>query len=64
MNNWIDSQIVMQKLNISPRTLQRFRDNGTIPFSRVGRKIYYKPSDIERILNDNYISFCLKNHVK
>jgi hypothetical protein len=63
-HQWIDSQVVKQTLHISDRTLQRLRDNGTLPFSRIGRKIYYKATDIERILNDNYISFCLKNNIK
>jgi excisionase family DNA binding protein len=64
IKDWVDSQIVMQTLNISYRTLQRWRSNGTLPFSRIGGKILFKPSDIERILNDNYMVFCMKNGVK
>ena len=58
--DWIDGQYVMQKLLICPRTLQTLRSNGTIPFSRIGRKIYYKRSDIERVLQDNYVMFNLR----
>jgi hypothetical protein len=45
----------MQLLHISPRTLQTLRSNGTIPHTRLGRKIYYRRQDIENILRDNYV---------
>ena len=35
---------------ISPRTLQTLRDNGTLAYSQINRKVYYKPEDVERIL--------------
>lgn len=50
LNEWMDNQEVCQLLNISPRTLQTLRDNGTIAFSRINHKIYYKPADIEKIV--------------
>lgn len=52
---WIDNQEVMQALHISPRTLLSLRTNGTLPFSRIGNKIYYRTEDIHKILNDNYL---------
>jgi hypothetical protein len=54
LNDWIDNQDVMLALHISQRTLQTLRSNGTLPYSRINNKIYYRRSDIERILNDNY----------
>ena len=54
LDNWLDNQDVMQALYISKRTLQTLRTNGTLPFSRIGNKIYYKRSDIEDILQKNY----------
>ena len=50
LGNWLDNQDVCQMLNISPRTLQTLRDNGTLAFSQINRKVYYKPEDVERIL--------------
>lgn len=47
---WLDNQDICQLLNISPRTLQTLRDNGTLPFSGISHKIYYKPEDIEKIV--------------
>ena len=51
LGDWLDNQDVCQMLNISPRTLQTLRDNGTLAFSQIYRKVYYKPEDVERILH-------------
>jgi predicted CopG family antitoxin len=50
LGEWLDNQDVCQMLNISPRTLQTLRDNGTLAFSQIIRKVYYKTEDVERIL--------------
>ena len=50
LGDWLDNQDVCQILNISPRTLQTLRDNGTLAYSQINRKVYYKPEDVERIL--------------
>lgn len=55
LDTLLDGQDVMMRLHISQRTLQTLRSNGTLPFTRIGRKIYYLRSDIERILKDNYV---------
>ena len=47
---WLDSGVVCRVLDISPRTLQTLRENGTMPFSRICNKVYYKPEDVRRIL--------------
>ena len=51
LGEWLDNQDVCQMLNISPRTLQTLRDNGTLAYSQINRKVYYKPEDVERILH-------------
>ena len=50
LGDWLDNQDVCQMLNIRPRTLQTLRDNGTLAYSQINRKIYYKPEDVKRIL--------------
>lgn len=47
---WLDNQDVCQIMNISPRTLQTLRNNGTLAYSQIERKVYYKPEDVKRIL--------------
>ena len=51
LGDWLDNQDVCQMLNISPRTLQTLRDNGTLAYSQINRKVYYKPEDIKGILH-------------
>ena len=62
LSDWLDNQDVMQALHISPRTLQTLRSNGTLPFSRIGNKIYYHQQDILKILSDNYTMQKIKNY--
>jgi excisionase family DNA binding protein len=54
-NKWLSSDEVCHLLMISRRTLQSYRDLGTLPFAQIGRKIYYKDSDIEEYLAQHYI---------
>ena len=50
LGEWLDNQDVCLILNISPRTLQTLRQNGTLAYSQIEHKTYYKPEDVERII--------------
>ena len=50
LGEWLDNQDVCQILNISPRTLQTLRQNGTLAYSQIEHKTYYKPEDVERVI--------------
>ena len=50
LGDWLDNQDVCQILNISPRTLQTLRQNGTLAYSQIEHKTYYKPEDVERVI--------------
>ena len=64
LEDWLDNQDVMQILHISPRTLQTLRSNGILPFSRIGSKLYYRRSDISRILNNHYTMIKIRDYGK
>ena len=49
-SEWMDNQDVCMLLNISPRTLQTLRDNGTLAYTQINHKTYYKPEDVEKAL--------------
>lgn len=53
---WADTDQTCKMLNVSPRTLQKYRDEGTIPFSNIGGKKYFRIADIQCILEQNYNS--------
>ena len=52
--DWLDGSDVMRALHISPRTLQTLRSNGTLPYSQIGGKIFYKREVLEDLLERNY----------
>ena len=49
---WLDSNDVCRLLCISPRTLQTLRDNGTLAFTKIGNRTYYRPDDVERVVGN------------
>ena len=51
--NWLDNEAVCKLLHISKRTLQSYRDNGTIPFSQIGHKCYYRLEEIEQFIKNH-----------
>lgn len=53
-NKWIDNSEFCQLLKVSPRTAQNYRDNGIVAFSQPGSKVYYKMSDVHRMLENHY----------
>jgi hypothetical protein len=53
---WIDNEQACLRLSVSKRTLQSLRDNGILPFTKMGAKVFYKPDDIERMLLLGYKS--------
>ena len=51
MSEWMDNQDVCRMLNISLRTLQTLRDNGTLAYSQINHKTYYRSEDVKRIVS-------------
>ena len=43
-----------KKLKISRRSLQDYRNEGRIPYIKLGGKILYRSSDIDKLLEDGY----------
>ncbi|MFC2106878.1 helix-turn-helix domain-containing protein [Bacteroidota bacterium] len=51
---WLTKLEVCKILQISDRTLQKYRKQKIIPFSRVSNKIYYRASDVRAHLMNHY----------
>lgn len=45
---------VKRLLKVGESTLAGLRQNGTLPFTKIGGSIYYLKKDIEKIIIDNY----------
>lgn len=50
---WLKSKEVKELLNISSGTLQNYRINGSLTFTKVGGTMYYANEDIEKLMNHN-----------
>ncbi len=50
-----DNQDVMQLLKVSQRTLATWREEGTIKYSKIGAKLYYKPEHIQEMLDKGIV---------
>ena len=51
---FLTDQELSERLKISRRALQEYRNEGKIPYYHIGAKILYKESDIEKMLKENY----------
>ena len=54
LKKWLDNQEVCEILKVSPRTLQEYRGNGLMPFSCIRHKMFYKPEDVEKLLQTTF----------
>lgn len=54
-NIWVDNYDVCTFLKISSKTLQRMRDANLISYSRIRGKIFYRVSELQRLLEDKVI---------
>ncbi len=53
LSKWIKSREVMEKLGISPGTLQNMRNNKTIPWTKLEGNLYYDEEKINAIMEEN-----------
>ncbi len=51
--NLIDKQDVLKKMRICERTLQRWRSRRLLSYYKIGGRIYYQESDLEKLLEMN-----------
>lgn len=50
-----DRQDLLQMLHISVRTLQYWRSKGLLPYHKIRNKIYYRQTDVEKLLLQNKV---------
>ena len=59
--DFIDNAQFMEIMGISQKTAQTWRDTGVVSFSQIGNKIYYRISDLQKLLENNYTKALKKN---
>lgn len=50
----LDNQDLLQMLKISPRSLQRYRSSGRLPYYTISGKLYYKLSDVHQFIRESF----------
>lgn len=55
LEDWLTGDDVQKILKISERTLQTLRSNGTLAYSKLNGKLYYRRQDLQNLLADNYL---------
>jgi hypothetical protein len=50
----LDNQDLCMLLNISKRSLQRYRSLGWLPFRRIDQKTYYLQSEVEKFIREHF----------
>ena len=51
---YLTDREVAEILKVSRRTLQEYRNDGVLPYILFGRKVLYRESDLERVLESCY----------
>lgn len=53
---WLSTKETAEFLKVSKKTLKRYRDIGKLPYSKDGRKVRYRKTDIIKYLKNHYFS--------
>lgn len=53
----LDNADLCQMLNVSKRTLQRYRTLGELPYQMIYNKTLYKESDVQRFIETHFSNF-------
>ncbi len=56
LNDWANEAIAMRNLNCKKSTLYYLRKNGKLTYSKIGRKVFYSISSINKLLDENRIN--------
>jgi hypothetical protein len=54
-DGWVDSYEVCTFLKVSAKTLQRLRATNSVTYTRIRGKVFYKVSEIQRLMDENII---------
>lgn len=54
-SEWVENGELAEILGLSKRQLQGYRERGVLGFSTIGRKIYYRRAEVEKLIKINTI---------
>lgn len=53
---WLSNREAQEFLDLSKPTMQRYRDSGKLPYSKLGGNIYYRREDLLRVLEEHRVN--------
>lgn len=56
LKKYFKSSEVIKMLKISPGTLHNLRENGTLPYSKIGGLIFYESDKIAKLMEERKVS--------
>lgn len=56
LSNWLDNEDVCGILGVNKRTLHIYRGKGILPYHQMRYKVYYRPEDVQQLLESSRIS--------
>lgn len=48
--DWLDNSDIIRLLKISKNTAAAWREKGILPFTKIGKKIYYQETEIRHLM--------------
>lgn len=54
-SEWVENGELSEMLGLTQRQMQGYRERGVLGYSIIGRKIYYKRAEVERLIKQNTI---------
>jgi hypothetical protein len=60
-DRYYDKQEVLQKFNISPRTLQEWRSQNLVTYIKIGKKMYYLKESLNKLIAESTITGKIDN---
>lgn len=52
----LSNREAMEFLDLSKSTLQRYRDGGVLPYSKLGGNVYYEREDLLRVVREHRVN--------
>lgn len=52
----LSNRRAMEYLDVSKSTLQRWRDSGLLPYSKIGGSVYYRRQDLIRVVDEHRVN--------
>ncbi len=62
LDKYIKTTDLLEKLSVSPGTLQNMRNNGTIPYYKLAGILYYDEEEIDAILKNGFVDKKRRGH--